>query len=190
MFLENNLVKKFLKISFNLHYFLALVLTVLLNVTKIFHKGFDYVSRNSTLQGDFHPMHKLSGSVWLPLLQFLLSTAPNPRGKKKKKNYLETAHCKDVDGGNKSLKQYFSLHLTWLSWALTIFYHKILGKKAKRKLWSILTLTTWEWQADTKVLLLSMHFCFFQVCVFNSLKDCFCFYCLIPIFFLTNAFLM
>lgn len=106
-----------------------------------------------------------------------------PEGEKKKKNYLETAHCKDVDGGNKSLKQYFSLHLTWLSWALTIFYHKILGKKAKRKLWSILTLTTWEWQADTKVLLLSMHFCFFQVCVFNSLKDCFCFYYLIPIFF-------
>ena len=118
MFLENNLVKKFLKISVNLHYFLALVLTVLLNITKIFHKGFDYVSRNSTPQGDFHPMHKLSGSVWLPLLQFLLSTAPNPRAKKKKKNYLETVHCKDVDGGNKSLKQDFYLCFNWIPWSI------------------------------------------------------------------------
>lgn len=129
MFQENNLVKKFLKKSFNSHYFLALVLTVLLNIIKIFHNGFDCVSRNSTLQGDFNPMHKLSGSVWLPLLQFLLSTAPRPT----EKNYLETVHHKDVDGGNKSLKQDFSLHFTWLSWSIDNLLPQNLRKKSKEK---------------------------------------------------------
>ena len=54
-------------------------LTVLLNITKILQKDFDYVSGNVTFQWDFNPKHKLSGSgTFLPLQWFL---PPNPRPK-------------------------------------------------------------------------------------------------------------
>ena len=66
---------------------------MLLNITKILQKDFDYVSGNVTFQWDFNPIHQLSGSgTFLPLQWFL---PPQPKAK----NSLETIDYKDVIGG-------------------------------------------------------------------------------------------